>query len=47
MEPILVGDLIETGYRTSAMDGFRVLAVAYKHVGAQKRRLFQGGRVKT
>ena len=31
MEPILVGDLI-TQYRELSADGFRVLAVAYKHV---------------
>ncbi len=31
MEPILVGDLIEQ-YRELSADGFRVLAIAYKHV---------------
>ena len=31
MEPILVGDLMNQ-YQELSMDGFRVLAVAYKHL---------------
>ena len=31
MEPILIGDLMEQ-YQELSMDGFRVLAVAYKHL---------------
>ena len=45
MEPILVGNLIEQ-VNSLSEDGFRVLAIANKKVGAQSR-LFQGGRGKT
>ena len=37
MEPILIGDLMKQ-YQELSMDGFRVLAVAYKHL--QKRAAY-------